>query len=53
LDLACLPPLLDISRPVLPARLVERLERWDELDEPERQVTVGDLRLMAAIMTAR
>jgi hypothetical protein len=50
LDPLCCAALLDVARPALPPGLVARLQRWDDLSEPERTVARGDLELLAAIM---
>lgn len=53
MDSSCLAPLLDVARPALPPLLADRLARWDELPDEERERARGDLVLLASIMRAR
>lgn len=50
MDLACLPALLTVARPVLPPELVGRLMAWEDLSELERERALADLELMAGLM---
>lgn len=50
MDASCLPALLAVARPVLPAELVGRLLAWEELTEMEREQARKDLELMAGVM---
>lgn len=50
MDQSCLPALLDVARPALPPQLAERLDRWDGLDEGERERAAAELRMMAVLM---
>ena len=49
---ALMPDLARIGVTLLPSRLAERVGRWDELDEGQRVVTAGDVRLLAGAVTA-
>jgi hypothetical protein len=50
LDPSCCAALLTVASPALPPPLVERLERWDELDDEQRDRARGDLRMLAVLM---
>lgn len=50
MDPQCCAALLDVARPALPPVLSDRLDRWDELDEEERERARGDLRMIAVLM---
>lgn len=53
MDLSCCAALLDVARPVLPVPLADRLDKWDQLDDEERDRVRGDLRMMAVLMRTR
>lgn len=52
---ACLPDavrddLAHVSLMALPPSLHYRIYHWEKLDDAEREVTAGDVRLMAALL---
>jgi hypothetical protein len=50
LDSSCCRALLTVASPALPPPLTALLERWDELDDEQRERARGDLRMLAVLM---
>lgn len=53
MDPSCLPALAELGRAALPPLLRDSLDRWELLDEEQRERARGDLELMARLVRRR